>query len=226
MSVGIKEWLDEHSKSEYPLSKSIGVNGFIVAANFTQFDGFIPILKSVKIDDSEMEITIQFDVVEKSVVLTKSEYTRGISKSFYDEGRRLGVVTFSDGVLTLFNDRSNTTLTLNTEFEPSTVCDISLSAGVYRIQDSLKGTVDFETGEVQHIFYGIIGNEVIWNAVGLATPLEFTPLKSINNVPAFENNIKLRDSVLIKVTPAFGGLTISLANSETNDNIAPIKKYA
>jgi hypothetical protein len=226
MSVGIREWLDENSKSEYPLSKSLGVNGVIVSANFTQFDGFVPILKSIKIGDASMDITIKFDVVETTVSLTKNEYFHGISKAYYDGTRRLGIVTFGDGVLTLFNDRTNTTLTPNIEFEPSTVCDISLAAGVYRIQGSLKGSVEIDTGEVPHIFFGVTGNEVIWNAVGLATPLDFTPLKTFNNVAPQDNNIKLQDTTLVKVTPSFSGLTISLANSEINDKIAPVRKYA
>ena len=226
MSVGIKEWLDENSKSDYPLSKSIEIKGFITAAAFAQYDGFVPILKSVRVGDVKLDITIQFDTGDKVVELTKAEYFYGISKDIRDDGRRMGVITFGDGVNTLFNDRSNITLVYNVPFEASTVCNIALSAGVYSLQDTIKGSVDINTGDIKHIFFGIDGNDVIWNAVGLSDPLNFTPLKTINGVVPLENNIKIEDSTLIKIIPSFGGLTISLANSELNDSIAPVRKYA
>ena len=226
MSVGIKEWLDENSGSDYPLSKSIGIKGFIVAASFAQYDGFVPVLKTVRVGDTQLDVTITFDIGDKVVTVTKGEYYHGISKEVRHSGRRLGVITFSDGVNTLFNDRANLTLEYNVPFEASVVCVVPLSAGVYSLQTMLKGSVDIDTGVIEHIFFGITGNEVIWNAVGLSTPLNFTPLKTLNNVAPVDNNVKLADSTLIKVVPSFGGLTISLANSELNDKIAPIRKYA
>lgn len=225
MNIGVREWLDENSKAEYPLSKNIGITSFIVDAAFQQFDGFVPVLKSVKVTDSTMELTIKFDLLEKVITIIASDYVYGLTKKIYAGTRYLGSIAFGDGFLTMMSSFTNTTKVFNVAFASNVVAAIPTTAGVYSIQN-LSGDVVIEGAAVKHIFFGVTGNDVIWNAVGLPDPLDFQPIKTLNGISPINNSVSLADSEVIKIDPSFNGLLISLASAGLTDKIAPVKKYA
>jgi len=230
MNIGILDWLNENSKGDYPMSKDIGIKGVIVDASFIQFDDFVPVLKTIKVQETEITFTIQFDKATTTVTVTKSEYTFGIVKKVTLTGNRyVGSLTFGNGIATLFADYLNKTVTVNAAFSPITVCSILSTSGVYSIETFNDVVViDTDDSGVATLFFTINGNTVKWNAVGLPAEPEvaINPLKTINGAAAKNNALTLKDSTLIKFTPNFGALVVSLVNSPLNDNIAPTSNYA
>src|SRR4051812_31232458 len=111
----------------------------------------------------------------------------------YDGNRYLGSISFGDGFLTVMASLANTTTTFNIPFAANTVVDVPSTSGVYSIQ-GLAGDVTVEGATVKHIFFGVTGNDVLWNAVGLSDPLTFQPLKTINGVSPINNSVSLADS--------------------------------
>lgn len=230
LSIGILDWLDENGEGEYPLSKNIGLKGMIVDASFLQFDNFVPVLNSIKIFNSYIRFNIKFDVITLDINLYKAGFEPGSTFArIYYKNRYLGVLVFGYGVNTAFAEKVGEMFTINTKFVPTTVTSINRSAGLFSL-DGLYGALTISTvvGADKNIYFGVSSNEITWNAVGIpeVPSPAITPLKTINSKPPNNNNVIIKESELIKITPGVNSLTFSLANSDLNDNIAPTKNYA
>lgn len=223
--LGILEWTNEHSLSNYPLSKPMSPMDFIVDASFVQFDGFIPVLKSITVQRTQLILALLTDAGEVKVTVAKpaSTFFPGTSVTLESGNRYLGSLTFGQGLLTIFVNHLDAVLRPNIPFHPSVVKGISSKNGVYAI-GGYSGDVEFTTGatpQTRALFYGVEGNMVTWNAGWLGTHLDRTPLKSLNNVLPVNNNVFIEDSDLIKVTPVGSNLDVSVILPLTGEVISP-----
>lgn len=228
MDLGILEWQNEHALTDYPLSSYTGFNDFIVDAAFIQFDNFIPVLQKVVVTSSEITVYILFDCGVKTCSITKDYFDT--CYKFYDKDRYLGFVVFGRGIYSLFDTAVGKEFVWNIPFAASTVTIVNSKAGVFSLE-GLTGDILVHTGETsitRSIFFEISRelNEITWNAVALkAFPDEdIIALKTINNVPAVNNEIFLKGSDIIRFVPFESGLKVVLA-SESAPNVLHADKY-
>lgn len=231
MNIGILDWTDENAKGDYPLLSSIGVKGVIVDASFVQFDGFVPVLNSITVAPTTVTFNITFDRITKNITVDNTTFqdTRFIRIYESDVTRFIGSLTLGQGFLKLFEENVGSTIILGISFASNTVVSINRKSGVYSFA-GLIGDVGISTATVDDdypIFFGVDGNVVICNAVGIpAIPFNIlSPLKTINGVGPINNQIKIEDSEVLKISAGFNGLNFDLANSVLNDNIAPTQNY-
>lgn len=224
-SIGILNWRDERGYQDYPLSRSVNdIKNFIVDANFMQFDGFIPKLKSIQLNVTSIDITLTCDLedIEFNVLSTDT-----IKRIYDSDGRYVGMMTFGVGIAALLKRYSNTLLTLNIPFLAQCVVSVDSNRGVYSI-DGAFGNVAITTGTTQidrSIHFSVVGNDVTWDAVALP-PFSVVPLlRTINGKHPIGNNVFILDSELVKVVPGSGAITVSLATSTENTSVVPTIKY-
>jgi hypothetical protein len=197
MNVGVLSWLNETSLSPYPLARSYGYDGFIVDANFIQFDYFIPILNTITVDDVNITLNITFDLSTESIELPLSFFTgAGVFSSIRANNRYIGKLVFGSGVNAVISELNNSTFTVNTPFLSHLVKSIPTVSGVYSI-DNLYGDLTFDSNGT--VFYEEAGN-ITFNAVATAN-IDTSPyLKTLNSVVPILNNVYLKDSEVIKIT--------------------------
>ena len=213
MQIGILDWLNECGLDSYPLVESIGVDNFILDANFIQFDSFKPLLSSVVVTSSAIVLNITFDTETKVITVNRSGFTEGqISKIYATSGRYLGKLIFGGGAQTLWDNFLNQTLNTNVNFSPVVVKTIPSSAGVFSL-NGLTGALTL--GHDANIFYGVSGQNVIVNAVGLASSTGLYALKTINGVAPTNNNVFITDSNVIKlIASTASSITVDLATPD------------
>ncbi len=212
---GILAWQNENGLSYYPLERNLVVRDFIVDASFVQFDGFVPILKSIAIKTNKIILGIQFDRSEQLVEVLDT-HVFGTGVRIRDGSRYLGTLTIGPGYDTLKLQYMSKALTVNVSFMPLVVNSISSQAGVYMIE-GVAGAIPFTADDTIH--YNVSGNNVIWSAVALANgPQDLLALKSLNQVLPEANNITIYDSDLMKIIPGLGTVTFQLASSDVNAN--------
>lgn len=214
-NIGILPWWNENSLTPYPLTKGFGYNGFLVAANFIQFDNFIPVLKEILVDDTEVVITLVIDAGEiVSRIDIEDLVVQGHTKKLYDATRYIGTLVFGINSYSLVkNDMANQTLkNLNISFLSTTVKSIPTTAGVYSLQKeygsltlgNTDGVITYETGS----------STLTINAISYPPVKSTTFLKSINSVPPQGNNLYLLDNQVIKYKSAGASeLEISLVGN-------------
>ena len=231
-TIGILEWTNENSNSSYPLSQPFPLQDFIVDATFVQFDGFVPVLKMITIEQGQATIVLTTDAGDVPVVVScpPVSYFPGYAVEFRSGERYLGQLVFGQGLVTLFTMYLNTVLKPNIPFVPSVVRGVSSHSGVYAIAGYV-GNVNVYTGpspQNRTIFFGIAGNQVTWNAGWLGNQIQQVPLKTLNGVLPVEgtNALFIEDSDLIKVTPQGDGILVSVVVPLANEVVSPVTSYA
>lgn len=231
MNIGILEWTDENSKGDYPLLNGFGVKAVIVDANFLQFDNSIPVLNTIKVDPTKVTLNITFDRTNKDIVIPNTPFTDTTLIRIFEINttRYMGSLTIGQGLFKLFEDKVGTTIEVNSPFAATTVVSVNRKSGVFTLQGAVEDVlIDSTTTDGDTpIFFGIDGDTVIWNAVGIppVPPTSFIALKTLNGVAPTNNHIRIEDSEIIKILPNINSLTFDLANSILNDNIGPTKNY-
>lgn len=234
---GVLEWTNENSNSSYPLASPFILNDFIVDAVFHQFDGFIPILKTVTVAQQVATLVITTDAGDVTVEVQKPGvvYSPDYWVEIFEPGtplRSLGYLVFGQGLVQLFATYFNTTLRPGIPFLASVVRSVNSAAGVYSVQARVR-SLELDTGATkvtQSIFFDVNTDTstVTWNA-GTLTPVVTTigtvPLKTLNGVAPLNNAVFIEDSSLIKVTPQSNSVLIELAVPVTHDVISPVLKY-
>lgn len=229
-TYGVLEWTNENGLSGYPLVEPFVLPDFIVDASFTQFDGFIPIFKSVVVGVASLAIVLTTDVGDISAVIPKplpSYFPGAFSVAVVAGNRQLGFLTFGQGLAAIFVDYANITLTPGISFHSSVVRGVNSSAGVYLIE-GYTGDVNIFTGITkpeQSLFFDIAGNTVTWNAGSLPVASAAVPLKTLNGITPLSNAIFIEDSDIIKVTPVNDTLEISVGVPVDYGAISPATTY-
>jgi hypothetical protein len=215
MSIGILSWTNETSLSPYPLSKSFGYDNFLVDANFVQFDDFVPVLQSIKLEDDMLTMAILFDsgVVETNINTSYLQMHRFMLKIKSDD-RVLGHIVFGPDTNRFIEDNfsNRTTKVLNIPFLASTVKVIPLKSGVFSI-DGKFGPLHVFSEEV--IWYDVNDNDVTFNAVSGLNYTEDIYLKSLNTVLPISNGVYVEDNQVIKFRSiGAAAIEVSLVGSE------------
>ncbi len=176
MNIGVLDWLNENSLISYPLDTDGGLPGFIVDANFIQFDGFLPYVKSVTVTDDSATVFIQTDKSVISVELARVDYSETVEEILRDGDRYIGRIVFGKGTTALWNDYPNQTVTKKLTFSPAVVKAIPSKCGVYTF-NGLHGAVTVSADP--NITFDVTGNVVRFDAVGIPDELGLVPLKTI-----------------------------------------------
>ena len=231
-TYGILEWSNEHSLGSYPLAKVFNPVDFLVDATFVQFDGFVPVLKQLKVTQTTMTITITTDAGDVDVLVSKpgpSDYAPELSaRVVSSKGRHLGYLVFGQGLVTVFATKLNDTVKVNIPFHQTCVRGVNSNSGVYSIE-GYAGAVNITTGSspaARSIFFDTSDPVVTWNAGFVSAQQPGLPLKTINGVTPVNNAVFIQDSDLIKVTPQGNGVLIALGVALGYDIISPATKYA
>jgi len=219
MIIGILDWLDEKETSAYPLVQSVGIDDIFLDANFIQFNGFIPILKTIVITEHTIAITITFDTGDQTAVLSDDTFHSKSEYKFYDNTRYIGRILFGAGVNQLWLRYTNQTITYNIAFISALVRAIPSNAGVYSIQSKF-GAVTIASDTV--ISFAVAGNIVTCNAVGLNNATGLIPLKTLNGVGPVGNNITILDNQLIKVSGTIAEVKSSLIGANAQDSLTQL----
>lgn len=216
-------WQNENGLAGYPFKELLEVQEVIVDAKLTQFDGYIPILNAISIDDDKIKLFIQFDFGEGSCFLLKDTYNAGSlyrSVKIYtpNNDRCLGSVTFGDGTEVLWRDYVGRKLIPGISFIADVVRSIPSKDAVYTF-DGMYGDVKLSrTQEDSAIFYNLSTelNSITLNAVGghaVADSALPQGLKMINLVSPVANNINLSSNDVIKISSQnSSSLNISLVS--------------
>lgn len=232
-------WQNENALSSYPFALDIEPRDLIVDAKFVQFDGFIPILNSVTVEDDRLNLKLTFDYGETTAALYKEAYFLGEeyrSVRLYNKTktRYVGALTFGSGASTLWDAYAGRYLEFNSTFLANTVRSIPSKDAVYLLDGSygdlkLARTVDDTT-----IFYNVSKksvtnpgglNTVTLNAVtGHAVPEGASRpngLKQINLVKPIKNNINLASNDVIKISPVYGvGISMDLVSGSISSSFS------
>lgn len=191
MQHNIVPWHNENELTSYPLVKSYGYNGFLVDAQFTQFDNFIPSLKTVKVKDSNVEIVITLQTGDLLVTIPisnfqDSPYTHPLT---YD-GYELGFLSFGQSAFTMLTTEmvNLVTRTLNIPFISSTVVSIPSNSGLFSINNKY-GAIEFP--ETADVHFNQTGQDVTFGFYSLPTEFSATYLKTLNSVEPTNNKVDL-----------------------------------
>ncbi len=212
MNPVVLSWTNETALTPYPLVKSFGYDGLFIDANFIQFDGFVPVLNTIKVADDNIEITITFDSGPQVLVYTISSVSViGTTKYVYDGDRYLGTLVFGNGVGRFLNNKGNqVTLAINIPFLSHTTKSISSTAGVYSI-DGKYGNLQFTSDE--NINYEVDAGDITFNAIALPAVVNTNYLKTLNSVGPLDNSVFIKNTDIVKVTGSTPTVTISLVGS-------------
>ncbi|RTL07814.1 hypothetical protein EKK58_01315 [Candidatus Dependentiae bacterium] len=202
---------------------------FIVDASFIQFDGFVPVLKTVTVKRTQLVLALQTDAGEVKVTVNKpsSATFPGTGVTIQSGNRYLGTLTFGQGLVNIFTQHLDAVLKLNIPFVTSVVRGVNSKAGVFSLA-GYSGDVDIVTGNTPQeraLFFRQAGNQVTWNAGWLGTLVDRVPLKSLNKVLPIGNNVFIEDSDLIKITPIGNNLDVSVILPISREVISPAQRY-
>lgn len=227
-TYGVLEWTNENGLSSYPLTKMITPSDFLIDASFVQFDGFVPVLKSMTVSQSKVVLVLVTDAGNITVEIAKPLSTQfpNTVVAVTTANRKLGFLVFGQGLATIFSLYLDTTLTLNIPFLPSVVRGVNSNAGVYSIEAYTRA-VNIYTGATadQSIFFDVASNNVTWNAGALPTVISTNPLKTLNGVHPIGNAVFIEDSDVIKVLPQSEGLLLSVSIPIMHGVISPVTQY-
>ena len=207
-------WQNENALSSYPFSEDIDVQDFIVDAKFVQFDNFLPILNYVLVERDRLNLTMTFDcgqIVDipfYKEAADKGDLHRHLRIYTPSRERYLGVLSFGEGLYTLWTSYIGRKLVYNKLFLSDTVRSIPSKDAVYTL-DGNFGEVQLATTTADNaIFYNVSTelNSITFNAVGGYTiPDDNTGrgegLRKINLVKPLDNNINLASNDVVKITP-------------------------
>jgi hypothetical protein len=219
MDTGILSWLNEASLTPYPLQHGFGCDGFLLDANFVQFDNFVPILTSLSLNELNLSINLQIDVGAIALSIPVGELTGSVlMKTLYDSsGRYVGCLTFGYDILGPFDRQSVQTVDVNIPFLPHLVKSIPLKAGVYAI-DGVYGPVIIHKDD--NIFFDFIGlnNEIVFNAIAVPQATAIPYLKTLNSIEPMNNSVYMQDTEILKITsPSTATIQFSIIGSNLDD---------
>ena len=203
-------YLNENSLNCYPLTKSFGTDDAIVDACFKQFDGFIPILQSIVINQTSVILQILTDAGLQEVIAT-TPFTPA-TYNLSDGSRWLGKITLDKGITTIWSAFSNTTISMQIPFAATAVKPIASQGGMYSF-NGFNGNVSLTTDN--QVFFTTTGTDVVFNSVGIPDSITQQIVKTINGISPTYNGIQLNDSDMIKFTSNKSTLTVS-AIGDTN----------
>lgn len=206
MAITTTNWRTANSLTAFPLSKSFGVENFIIDANFVQFDAFVPVLQTVVVAEHSITLTILFDTGTQTATI-QDTVAVGDEVKFYDGTRYLGRLLIGQGASTMWIKFTEQTLTLNIPFLSATVRAIPSASGVFSIGGAF-GPVRFVSDDV--ISFDLSGNDVTCHAAALNAPVGEPVLKTINGVEPVANNITFIDTDIIKFGPDGEGIQVAL----------------
>ena len=203
-TYSILEWQNERSLTNYPLSGEFEIPGLFVDANFIQFDGHVPVLNYVKINNANFLISITFDKETVIYNLPVNYTNKYLDLYSSDEARYLGKLVFGTATQNLSALYAGRTIYANTPFSATTVKSIPSSAGVFSL-DGIFGDVKFgKTDTDTSVFYNesLTLNSLTFNAVNHHTLIDGRqPITQINEVEPVSNNITISGNDVIKVEP-------------------------
>lgn len=231
-TYNVLEWVDENSLSGFPLAEEIEIQNFIVSANFIQFDGFVPILNKIFVNNDSILIDITFDFGQlKDLTFTQQQYDSGEEHQYLriytpNQDRYLGMLRFGVGAKTLWTSYVGRKFEYSLAFLNSTVRSIPSNCGVYSL-DGNYGNITLAREESDaSIFYNIstAKKSVTFNAVyGHSVPNSaLGGLRKINLVSPVRNNINLSSNDVIKITSLNGAaLSIDLVSGTSTASFSP-----
>jgi hypothetical protein len=225
MIPDVPSWLTETSLSSYPLLRSFGYDGFIVDAQFIQYDSFRPLLNYIQVIDNTVRISITFDQYPLIFTVSYADLTNPafILRMLHND-RYLGKLIFgyAHGVDKLFNAvGNNTTIKVGQRFLANTVKSIPSKCGVYAI-NGLYG--DIAVNSDQNINYqttDLSGNahNIVFNAVAVPSALSTLYLKTLNNTAPVNNSVFIKNSEIVKVVGQGSTVVVSLVGTAPSDLI-------
>ena len=230
-TYNVLERASENSLTSFPLTEELEVQNFIVDASFIQFDNFIPQLNRIFVDSDAIKLDITFDFGKlTSISFTRQAYLAGENYRHVriytpENDRYLGVLSFSSGAQTLWEQNTGRQFTYNIPFYTSTVKSIPSSCGVF-LFDNRYGAVELTKPNTDNtIFYNIstIKNSITFNAVtNHSVPSDsLGGLRKINLVRPIRNNITLAANDVIKFTPQNAAtLNIDLASNSASSTVS------
>jgi len=217
-NLNVLSWNNESALSPYPLVNSFGYDDLLIDANFIQFDGFVPVLKSISAANNIIEFIIQFDNLIKTITVNKLDLLGVAYPITIKEGTRyLGKIVLGPNAVYLYDELANRTLTLNIKFLAFLVKSIPSNAGVYKLQSNF-GELALTSDE--NIWYNVGGNDVEFNAVSFGALSSEPYLKSLNTVLPTANSVFIQDSETIKITPGTNTFTVSLRGLSVGNVVA------
>lgn len=216
MHLNVYSWTSETSLTPHPLTKSFGYDSLLLDANFVQFDNFVPVLKTIKLNDDKLEITIQFDLLLKTITpLITDIDSSGDYVKIYDGSRYLGTLVFGLGVTRfLASVGDQTTLTINTPFLAHLVKSIPSTCGVYSINEEF-GPLSFTSDA--NINYIVSGQDIEFNAIAYPAASADNYLKTLNSVAPTDNSVFIKSTEIIKVRGQSSTVEVSLVGNSLSD---------
>jgi hypothetical protein len=165
-TIGIKEWRDVSKASLYPFEQEVGIQSLFLDASFAQFDGFIPVLKSVQVNSGNVTFEILFDDGVYKHVQQEVDCVEGAIITFRKNSidRYYGHVVAGPGILYALNNMQGVILSPSSPFSAITVRSIPSTAGLYNIEQA-SGNIDIKLDH--SMFATIAGNTIGWNAVSM-----------------------------------------------------------
>jgi hypothetical protein len=217
-NIGTLSWQNDNGLNNYPLmSDSIKIPNVIVDANFLTLDGFIPVLKTMKMSPNTFIITLS---VFSGVITVETEYPLANNTLNVSDGViKHGVIVFGDGLQQLRNKYKFSLINVNTAFSPMVVTSLNSKLGVFSI-DNMFGDVHITADVKNHVQFTEQAGEVHFDAISFPDCNGLTPLLSLNGTHANSVNIKTSDVLNVSAEP--GKVTISLAaGALIKNNIKP-----
>jgi hypothetical protein len=223
----VLSWRNENSLTGHPFQNESPIPGFIVDARFVQFDGFIPLLKSVRVEDDSVFLDILFDLPKSiEVVFTKNWFNLGekgrhiyIHYSTPTYRRYMGSISFGEGTSELWPGYVGRKLNFGLQFLPETVRSIPSKDAVYTFDGDYGDVTIGRANNDSSIFFNKTPNAIVHNAVGGHSVENTVPqgLRQINLVKPRNNNINLASNDIIKMSsPTNTTLVISLVGGSTS----------
>lgn len=214
MSYPVIPWHNENALTEYPLVKSYGYNGFLVDAQFIQFDDFVPSLKTIKVNDTNVDIVITLqtgDLLSSIPIIDFQDspfnYELVIGDSY------LGFLSFGVTAYTMLTTEmvNLVTKTLNIPFLGTVVKSIPSQAGLYSLNGRYGALTLSETDEVH---FNQTGQEVVMDIYTLPTESDVLYLKTLNSIPPVDNSVNLILPDVVKLSAqGASALELSLIGS-------------
>ncbi len=226
MVTGVLTWHNENGRSDYPLTANDAViKNILVDACFVQFDNFIPVLNTILVSSTSLQITLTLDLLTLTVDYLKSSYTAGIRHiNLYDNAnnynkRYLGRLVFGAGANDLWNNSSNQLFTFNVPFVSTTVRSIPSTDAVYSLNGRFGDIVFSRTDSDTAIFYNAnpTASWITFNAVENNQLPEGTApvLKLLNLVAPINNNVFIGYNDIIQLASTGAGtLNISVVSPD------------
>ena len=136
---GITQWQDINT--DYPLKEAGNFRGLFCDASFVMFDGFVPVLNTIELIGSNLQLTFTFDNGSNTFTIPISSVQPNTSFKLKDTNRVYGSVVFGPLINSVLANTFGSIINTSILFEAITVRTINSSNGVYSI-NGLSNDVD------------------------------------------------------------------------------------